>query len=350
MRQVIQYFNEWLSRQGYDELPVGLFVGQMGLCIYWYQQSRIYKNSKYEQLASELLDKVFQNINKNPCCDLENGILGIGFGVLYLLDNKYISGTANNILFELDEKIFQQLYFGNIMKNRKSSQELFTLTWGLLYLCRRLRYDILEQSDGFLYYELLKKGVNSLEMGLRDIPLREPNRFSLCYYYTPVLIRLITELYKQNIYIDKVYMLCRGLLEKLYSVTPFFMGNRIVLCSEIELLMTSLSDQNLKEKYGMYRNMLLQGIDVPKFLLQELGDKQLSIDNGVAGILFYFGKVKHSSKYEVDSDCILRRVFDSSLWKDWEKHSFGCEHQLINFSMYYGLPGVIFSCQLGVNQ
>ena len=109
-------------------------------------------------------------------------------------------------------------------------------------------------------------------MGLRDIPLREPNRFSLCYYYTPVLIRLITELYKQNIYIDKVYMLCRGLLEKLYSVTPFFMGNRIVLCSEIELLMTSLSDQNLKEKYGMYRNMLLQGIDVPKFLLQELGD------------------------------------------------------------------------------
>ena len=88
MRQVIQNFNEWLSRQGYDELPVGLFVGQMGLCIYWYQQSRIYKNSKYEQLASELLDKVFQNINKNPCCDLENGILGIGFGVLYLLDNK----------------------------------------------------------------------------------------------------------------------------------------------------------------------------------------------------------------------------------------------------------------------
>lgn len=217
MRQVIQNFNEWLSRQRYDELPVGLFAGQMGLCIYWYQQSRIYKNSKYEQLASELLDKVFQNINKNPCCDLENGILGIGFGVLYLLDNKYISGTANNILFELDEKIFQQLYFGNIMKNRKSSQELFTLTWGLLYLCRRLRYDILEQSDGFLYYELLKKGVNSLEMSLRDIPLREPNRFSLCYYYTPVLIRLITELYKQNIYIDKVYMLCRGLLEKLYS-------------------------------------------------------------------------------------------------------------------------------------
>lgn len=64
MRQVIQNFNEWLSRQGYDELPVGLFVGQMGLCIYWYQQSRIYKNSKYEQLQVNFWIRYFKILIK----------------------------------------------------------------------------------------------------------------------------------------------------------------------------------------------------------------------------------------------------------------------------------------------
>lgn len=345
MEQKIQRFNEWLSQQSHDAISIGLFDGQMGLCIYWYQQSRLYNDRVYEQRAGQLLDKVFSNVRRCLVVDLENGILGIGFGILYLLENKYIEGVVNNVLFELDEKIFQQLYFVYVLKVKKSQRELLTLTWGLLYLCCRLRTGILEQVDGFLYRALLVRGLNSLETALRDIPLGEPCRFSLVGYYTPVLVRLLSNMYKLDIFTDKLDMLCRGLVEKIYSSTPFNMGNRIVLCSEIEILVSNLKDQGIKSELMMYVNMLLQGIDVSSFLLNGLKDKQLSMDNGAAGILLYLGFINVHTKFQLDEDRMTRRLFDSGLWDDW-KNGISCDgFPLMGCSMYHGLPGIIFSYQ-----
>ena len=345
MEQIIQKYNDWLSCQNYDSMSFGLFDGQMGLCIYWYQQGRIYNNRSYEQLADKLLDNVIINARKCPYLDIENGSLGIGLGILYLLENKYVLGVTNNVLFELDEKVFQQLYFGYIVKTRKSLRELQIQTWGMLYLCWRLRTGILEQTDGFLYRNLLVKGLNSLETSLRDMSLKEPSCFSLSNYYAPILIRLIIEMYKLDINTSKLDMLCRGLIEKIYSSTPFNMGNRIVLCSEIDSLISCLKKQNMKLEFSIYRNMLLQGVDVSVFFKNGLMDKQLFVENGVAGILFYQCIINNSANLHIDENCLIKKILGSTLWNNWECNFSDKSFPMMGYSMYHGIPGVIFSFQ-----
>ncbi len=52
MEKYIKEYNEWLIEQDFHKMSNGFLCGRMGLCVYWFQQSRIYKNPKYEDFAN----------------------------------------------------------------------------------------------------------------------------------------------------------------------------------------------------------------------------------------------------------------------------------------------------------
>ena len=58
MNEIILEYNEWLVKQNIYSMSNGLLNGRMGLCLYWYQQSREFSNALYEKKASHILDKV----------------------------------------------------------------------------------------------------------------------------------------------------------------------------------------------------------------------------------------------------------------------------------------------------
>ena len=87
---------------------LGLFHGKMGIVIFFYHYSRYTRNPLYEEFAGELLDEIFEEIHDKLPIDFENGYLGIGWGIEYLAEQKFIDGNTNDILEDMDKKIMER--------------------------------------------------------------------------------------------------------------------------------------------------------------------------------------------------------------------------------------------------
>lgn len=86
-----------------------LFSGKMGISVFFMHYSKFIKNSIYSDFANELIDDIYEDINQNTPIDFENGLAGIGWGFLHLIDHGFIEGTPTLILEEIDNKIYSIL-------------------------------------------------------------------------------------------------------------------------------------------------------------------------------------------------------------------------------------------------
>lgn len=87
------------------QINSGLFTGSMG-CVLFFQHYSIYKrDSLYENLATELLDRVYNRIDLDFPIGLENGLCGIGWGIEYLIQNHLMDGNSDDILTDIDQKL-----------------------------------------------------------------------------------------------------------------------------------------------------------------------------------------------------------------------------------------------------
>lgn len=87
---------------------LGLFHGKMGIVIFFYHYARYTNNPLYEEFAGELLDEIFEEIHDKLPIDFENGYLGIGWGIEYLAEQKFIEGDTNDILQDIDKKVMER--------------------------------------------------------------------------------------------------------------------------------------------------------------------------------------------------------------------------------------------------
>lgn len=88
---------------------LGLFHGKMGVIIFLYIYSRYTKLSYYEDFAGLLLDDLFLQLNTSlPAC-LEHGLAGIGWSLEYLIQNEYLLGNTNEILYDLDLELMTKV-------------------------------------------------------------------------------------------------------------------------------------------------------------------------------------------------------------------------------------------------
>lgn len=98
---------------------LSLFHGKIGVVLFFYKYAQYTKNPVYEEFAGELLDEIFNEIHDNIGMDFENGLSGIGWGILYLLENQYIAGHPNDILEDIDMKLMEV----NLLRLRNGSLE-----------------------------------------------------------------------------------------------------------------------------------------------------------------------------------------------------------------------------------
>lgn len=86
---------------------VGLYHGKMGIIIFFMHYARLTGEMQYNNYAEDLLDDLINEISITLPINFEDGLSGIGWGIEYLLENKFISGDSNEILDELDNRIMQ---------------------------------------------------------------------------------------------------------------------------------------------------------------------------------------------------------------------------------------------------
>lgn len=106
--QIDQVFSELTSKE-YQIQDYGLFHGKMGIAIFLYLYNRqVCNNSSIEELAEKYLDEAIAYIEKLENIELsfEQGILGIAWGLSFLVKENIISGNINEILSDFDDIIF----------------------------------------------------------------------------------------------------------------------------------------------------------------------------------------------------------------------------------------------------
>ena len=84
-------------------------VARMGRIIALYTYARHTASEVCLQLAENELDKLLSFLSMNEPCQLDNGLLGIACGIIYLLRNKFVEGDENKVLENIDELFLMHL-------------------------------------------------------------------------------------------------------------------------------------------------------------------------------------------------------------------------------------------------
>jgi len=83
---------------------ISLWNGKMGTAIFLFHVARIMQNKEYETQACEFVDDVYNYIsNQNIPFYFNNGLLGIGCGFEYIIEQKFMDGDSDEVLREIDQ-------------------------------------------------------------------------------------------------------------------------------------------------------------------------------------------------------------------------------------------------------
>lgn len=86
---------------------LGLFHGKMGIVLFFSELAHVSQNSAYEDLASNLLGEIYEEIHYDLPINLENGLCGIGWGMEYLVQHRLMEGNTDEILSDIDQKVME---------------------------------------------------------------------------------------------------------------------------------------------------------------------------------------------------------------------------------------------------
>lgn len=233
-----------IQQNGLAGVNHGLMHGNTGLCIFFYHLSRKTNNPDYEKIADDLLDKAFANLSTSASADFENGLAGIGWGVEYLVQNKFAQGNTDEILEEVDNKVFRALNEDN-----HNSFELGNgLTGYLFYLISRLR----NKAEPFsmaqrINRELLILTINKIdELATAQFPgIVKDMHFDLFWRF-PVMLHGLAEAFKLNIYNDKISCMIRQWLPYFEAYIPSLQINRVFLAVVLKQICILMPDKRIE--------------------------------------------------------------------------------------------------------
>lgn len=83
----------------------------LGKVIFYYVYADNCQNSYYEYIADDLLDRLCEEVHNCIPPILENGLCGLGCGLIYLLRNHLVEGDEDEVLKEIDNRLFNALIF-----------------------------------------------------------------------------------------------------------------------------------------------------------------------------------------------------------------------------------------------
>lgn len=87
---------------------LGLYHGKMGIAIFFCHYARYINDISYNDFAGILIEQIYEEIHDKMYFDMEDGLCGIGWGIEYLIQNKFMEGNSQDILYEIDVKIMER--------------------------------------------------------------------------------------------------------------------------------------------------------------------------------------------------------------------------------------------------
>src|SRR5450759_4658972 len=80
---------------------LGLLNGKMGIAIFFYHYARCTGSEIFRDYSSELIDESYNDINTNTPVDFATGLTDRGWGIEYLMKNRFVQTDTDEALSEI---------------------------------------------------------------------------------------------------------------------------------------------------------------------------------------------------------------------------------------------------------
>lgn len=207
IRKLIDY----LLLNAYSVNSTGLYSGKVGLSLCLFEVSKLLQDEYIEEQAFELLQESLLSINTD--ISFENGLSGIGYVLLYLIENKFIEADFEESFGGSLKKIVKGLEVIEKQKPQKCISNHFRIVFFLNSLSNHSNNsdDQVKHLINFFSEEtarLLEEYISTIEKQ-RNVHLKmELNAFietylkiaTLCPHFTPIpnVLNQYAKLYQQN--------------------------------------------------------------------------------------------------------------------------------------------------------
>jgi lantibiotic modifying enzyme len=188
----------------------GLLKGKMGLAIFFFHYARYVKEESFEDIGMELVDSILQNVSTMTSEDYGSGLAGIGTGIEYLIQNKFISRESDDILSDFDRIILDRIMY--------QENPVYGLEKGLYGIGKYFLYRIKEVQNGDKETRTLLNRQNLIYLldilddhKKRTLNCREEALFFLSHMYAEnifnVKVEKLMRYYLQNESMDREHLL-----------------------------------------------------------------------------------------------------------------------------------------------
>ena len=299
---------ETLNTRVFDDkgnAPIGLADGRMGLCIYFFYISRVCKSEEYKQKAESLIDEILEQAANTKMYDIKNGLAGIGLGVDYLVENKYVEGDINDILEDVDNILFKQI--ANLEK--KENNDISLQLQLLYYFVVRLKKQSKNSENEYLFREAIIDAINFISEKIYLLFQEESLSFNMENTSIQSLFVLshCGELYK-----DKITRILKEISFCTLSKVPVLHSNRLYLLYAMDKVNKKIETKGWSE----HIKLLARETDIEYIIEKELAD-ELYFSNGLSAIYFllsglddYFSS-DQIFKYKRQ---IINKIENSPIW------------------------------------
>jgi hypothetical protein len=120
----------------------GLINGKMGIALFFYKYGRYSGKKVFTDYAGELIDEIYGQINNNTVLDFTNGLMGIGWSIEYLVENKFVDADTDEVLADIDKTVCSNINKGTTLLD--SENDLFGP--GFYFISRLRRHELNENN------------------------------------------------------------------------------------------------------------------------------------------------------------------------------------------------------------
>jgi len=302
------FFNKALISSFDKNTSLDLAKGKMGFCIYFYALSD-HKKNEHQKIAENLLDDILSSIDSVNTIDLKYGLTGIGLGIRYLINKKYINGDVNKILKDIDDKVFKSLCDSVHMD---SYIPLF-LIYILYYLSIRLEDQKPNSESKYLLNELAIQTINHLYNKINIQFFHEPINYTFDYAL-PLFLLVISKLYHLISYKEKIKKILDEYAFEVLSIYPKLNVNRLFLwCG-----MNKAANFYKNNAWTNHIDLLQQKINIRNIINRELKNKNIFFNDGLCSVLFLLNNYYQQTginELENNKEAIIQKVIYSDVWE-----------------------------------
>ena len=330
----IDILNKNLVSSVEDTFSLDLTNGKMGLCIYFYYLSRWEKKEEYQEIAEKLLNEIINRLSGRMDLSVEIGLSGISLGISHLIKEKFVEGDINEILEDVDSRIYQHLFF---LKNNELIFQKQELIHYLYYLY--VRYTEMSSSDDmFIFQELIIKTIEMFFNNLKADFFSEKLSFSVKNYQAPLFLYVISKICSLNFYNKRIEKIVEDFIITILSTIPLLHANRLFLLWGILHIKPYLP--NYQKIINFQICLLKEKIDIEFIMNEELKNQDIYVKDGLS--LVYILLCSIQEKYienaiHLNPRTIYNRIKNSAAWEKLLKNEY---YKSIHKGLLNGFPGV----------